>query len=82
MLSHEDNQLLWRVGPGTPMGRYMHPCAASTWNSCMKHWLPCMLSSELPAPASDPVRVLLLGERLIGFRDSSGAQLVKFRERG
>jgi len=37
-----------------------------------EYWIPAMLSSELPLPDSDPVRVMLLGERLIGFRDSSG----------
>ncbi|MBO0713949.1 MAG: Rieske 2Fe-2S domain-containing protein, partial [Acidimicrobiales bacterium] len=37
-----------------------------------EYWLPAMLSSELPRPDGDPVRVLLLGEQLIGFRDSSG----------
>ena len=31
-----------------------------------------MLSSELALPDGDPLRVMLLGERLIGFRDSSG----------
>ncbi|MBV9121590.1 MAG: Rieske 2Fe-2S domain-containing protein, partial [Chloroflexi bacterium] len=37
-----------------------------------QYWLPALLSSELPAPDCDPVRVLLLGERLIAFRDSDG----------
>jgi len=37
-----------------------------------QYWLPAMLSSELPAPDSDPLRVMLLGEQLIGFRDSNG----------
>src|SRR5689334_13814322 len=62
MLSKEDNELVTRVGPGTPMGALMR-----------EYWLPSMLSSELPAPDSDPVRVLLLGEQLIAFRDSNGA---------
>ncbi len=61
MLSHEDNELLTRVGPGTPMGNLMR-----------QYWLPAMLSSELPEPDGTPVRVMLLGERLIGFRDSKG----------
>src|SRR5919199_5785927 len=61
MLSKEDNDLLCRVGPGTPMGELMR-----------QYWLPAMLSSELPAPDSDPVRVMLLGEKLIAFRDSNG----------
>ncbi len=61
MLSREDNELVTRVGPGTPMGNLMR-----------EYWVPAMLSSELPAPDSDPVRVMLLGEKLIGFRDSNG----------
>ena len=31
-----------------------------------------MLSSELPGPDSDPLRVLLLGEEVIGFRTTDG----------
>src|SRR5229473_7198970 len=61
MLSKEENELLSRVGPGTPMGDVMR-----------QYWLPAMLSSELPSPDSDPLRVMLLGEQLIAFRDSSG----------
>src|SRR5438105_3675281 len=62
MLTREDNELVSRVGPGTPMGDLMR-----------QYWLPALLSSELPAPDSDPLRVLLLGEKLIAFRDSNGA---------
>jgi phthalate 4,5-dioxygenase len=36
-----------------------------------QYWIPAMLSSELPDPDSDPVRVLLLGERLIALRDTN-----------
>src|SRR5215203_1074471 len=61
MLSHEDNELITRVGPGTPMGNFMR-----------EYWVPAILSSELPSPDSDQLRVLLLGERLIAFRDSNG----------
>jgi phthalate 4,5-dioxygenase len=61
MLSKEDNELVTRVGPGTPVGNLMR-----------QYWLPAMLSSELPRPDSDPVRVMLLGEKLIAFRDSNG----------
>ncbi len=61
MLTREDNELLTRVGPGTPMGALMR-----------EYWLPAMLSSEVPTPDSDPLRVLLLGEQLIAFRDSNG----------
>jgi phenylpropionate dioxygenase-like ring-hydroxylating dioxygenase large terminal subunit len=61
MLSAADNELLTRVGPGTPMGALMR-----------EYWLPAMLSSELPRPDGEPIRVMLLGEQLIGFRDSAG----------
>jgi phthalate 4,5-dioxygenase len=61
MLSAEENELVSRVGPGTPMG-----------NLFRQYWLPAMVSSELPGPDSDPVRVMLLGERLIAFRDTNG----------
>ncbi len=61
MLSTEDNQAVSRVGPGTLMGNLMR-----------QYWIPAMLSSELPTPDSDPVRVLLLGEKLIAFRDTNG----------
>src|SRR5258708_29110720 len=60
MLSHEENELISRVGPGTPMGNLMR-----------EYWLPAMVSSELPSPDCDPVRVMLLGEQLIAFRDTN-----------
>jgi nitrite reductase/ring-hydroxylating ferredoxin subunit len=62
MLSREENELICRTGPGTPMGELMR-----------QYWIPAMLSSELPRPDSDPVRVLLLNEQLIAFRDTSGS---------
>src|SRR2546423_5905593 len=62
MLSKVDNETVCRVGPGTPMGNLMR-----------QYWVPALLSSELPASDSDPVRVVLLGEKLIAFRDSNGA---------
>jgi len=61
MLTREENELLCRVGPGTPMGDLMR-----------QYWLPGVLSSELPGPDSDPRRIKLLGEELIAFRDSNG----------
>jgi phthalate 4,5-dioxygenase len=58
---HEVNELLTRVGPGTPMGALMR-----------QYWIPALASTELPALDCAPVRVKLLGESLIGFRDSEG----------
>jgi nitrite reductase/ring-hydroxylating ferredoxin subunit len=61
MLSKEDNELLTQVSPETPMGQLFR-----------RFWLPAMLSSELPDPDGTPVRLKLLGEELITFRDTSG----------
>src|SRR5689334_23366864 len=61
MLSKEDNELLVRVGPGTPMGELFR-----------RYWLPALLPSELPEPDSNPVRLRLLGEDLIAFRTTDG----------
>jgi phthalate 4,5-dioxygenase len=55
-----ESELLTRVGPGTPMGRLMR-----------EYWFPAALSEELKADG-EPVRLKLLGEQLIAFRDSSG----------
>src|SRR5256885_4110845 len=62
MLSRDDNELLCRIGPGSPMGNLMR-----------QYWVPAGLSSELPEPDGAPLRVRLLGEDLIAFRVSSGA---------
>src|SRR4029453_15566416 len=61
MLKREENELICRVGPGTPMGSFMR-----------EYWVTPLLASELPTSDSDPVRVLLLGEKLIAFRDTNG----------
>ncbi len=61
MLSTTDNEILCRVGPGTPMGAVMR-----------QYWLPALMSSELPGPDSEPLRLRLLGENLIAFRATSG----------
>ena len=61
MLSREDNERLVRVGPGTPMGELMR-----------RYWQPALLSWEVDEKDGAPVRVRLLGEDLIAFRDSNG----------
>jgi phthalate 4,5-dioxygenase len=61
MLRKEQNDLLTRTGPDTPLGR-MFRC----------YWLPAMLAEELPQNDCPPVRVKLLSERLIAFRDTDG----------
>src|SRR5712691_12463151 len=61
MLSQEENELLTRVGPTTLMGDLLR-----------QYWQPFLLSRDLPQPDGAPVRVRLLGEDLIAFRESSG----------
>jgi phthalate 4,5-dioxygenase oxygenase subunit len=61
MLKREDSERLVRVGPGTPAGELFR-----------RYWQPALLSSELPENDGAPVRVRLLGEDLIAFRDSDG----------
>lgn len=61
MLSPQDNATLTEVSPGTPMGVFLR-----------RFWLPAALSSEIPTPDCPPVRVRMLGEDLIAFRDTEG----------
>jgi nitrite reductase/ring-hydroxylating ferredoxin subunit len=60
MTTASEGQELTRVGPGTIMGDLMR---------C--YWIPAALSSELARDGA-PVRLMLLGEKLIAFRDSAG----------
>ena len=61
MLTHEDNELLCRVGPGTPMGDLMR-----------QYWIPALPSSEFPEPDGPTKRMMLLGETFVMYRDSNG----------
>jgi phthalate 4,5-dioxygenase oxygenase subunit len=61
MLPREENDLITLVGPGTPLNTVMR-----------SYWLPALLSQEIPEPDCAPVRVRLLGEDLVAFRDSQG----------
>ena len=61
MLRKDQNELLTQTGPGTPMGQMFR-----------RYWLPALLAGELPENACPPVRVKLLSERLIAFRNSEG----------
>jgi len=61
MLSNEDNVRLTRVSRGTPMCELMR-----------RYWQPIALCSELPEPNGSPLRVRILGEDLIAYRDTSG----------
>ena len=61
MLTREENEFLTSTGMGTPMG-----------NLFRSFWLPILMNDELPSPDCPPVRVSILGEKLLAFRNSSG----------
>src|SRR5499427_3772110 len=61
MLTHEQNELITRTGPATPMGNFLR-----------RYWIPILLAEELPENECPPVRVKLLSERLLAWRDSRG----------
>ncbi len=61
MIKEEENRLLTQVGPGTPMGGMLR-----------RYWIPVCTSAQLPSQDSSPLRVRLLGENFVAFRDSSG----------
>jgi phenylpropionate dioxygenase-like ring-hydroxylating dioxygenase large terminal subunit len=61
MLSVANNEAVMRVGPGTPMGNLMR-----------RYWQPVLISREVAEPDGDPLRVRILGEDLVAFRDTSG----------
>jgi phthalate 4,5-dioxygenase oxygenase subunit len=61
MLPPEENDLITKVGPGTPLNAVMR-----------RYWMPALLSREIAEPDCPPVRVRLLGEDLVAFRDSDG----------
>ncbi len=61
MISKADNERLCRVGPGTPMGEAFR-----------RFWIPFLLPEELDTPDGAPLRVRLLGEDLIAFRNTNG----------
>jgi phthalate 4,5-dioxygenase len=62
MLNNEQNELLSRVGRGTPMGELFR-----------RFWLPAILSSEVDKPDSPPKRLRILKEDLIAFRNTEGS---------
>ena len=61
MLKREDNELITRTGPGTPMGKLLR-----------RYWMPAALSEELPGPDCPPVASRSAGEKLVAFRDTNG----------
>ncbi|HWE78435.1 MAG TPA: Rieske 2Fe-2S domain-containing protein [Pseudolabrys sp.] len=61
MLRKEQNDLLTQTGPGTPGGAFFR-----------SYWLPALLAEELPSNDCPPVRIKLMSERLLAWRDSEG----------
>jgi len=61
MLTAADNELLTRTGAGTAMGEYFR-----------RYWHPVALARELAEPDGPPIRVQVLGEELVAFRDTQG----------
>ena len=61
MTTRDLNDFLTQTGPGTPMGSLLR-----------RYWIPALLSAELPGLDCAPVRVKLLSERLVAFRDTQG----------
>jgi phenylpropionate dioxygenase-like ring-hydroxylating dioxygenase large terminal subunit len=57
MISQEENNLLTQTGPGTPSGELLR-----------RYWQPVALSEELPQRGA-PVKVRIMGEDLVLFRD-------------
>ena len=61
MMTAEENDLLCRVEGDAPMGQLMR-----------RHWIPACMSEEVAERDGTPIRVRLLGEDLVVFRDSDG----------
>ena len=61
MLSREENDLLCRVGAGTPMGDLLR-----------QYWVPTLPSYEFPEPDTPPKRMTVMGENFVMFRDTEG----------
>lgn len=61
MLSAEDNELLTRTNHDQPMGQYFR-----------RFWQPVALSTEVAEPDGPPVRVDILGQEFVAFRDTDG----------
>lgn len=60
-MNKEMSETLTRVGRGTPMGDLMR-----------RYWVPALMTSEIAEADGPQVRVQLLGEKLLAFRNSDG----------
>ena len=61
MLTRENNELICRVGPETPIGKALR-----------RYWPPVMQSSDLPSPDCDPFPLEILGDKFVTFRNTDG----------
>ena len=61
MLTAEENERLCQVEGEAPMGQLMR-----------RHWIPALLSEEVPDVDGKPIPVRLFGEDLVAWRDSNG----------
>ncbi|TYP80983.1 phenylpropionate dioxygenase-like ring-hydroxylating dioxygenase large terminal subunit [Maritimibacter alkaliphilus HTCC2654] len=61
MLSHEQNEMMCRVGPGTPMG-----------DAFRRYWIPICQTSDIPTPDSPPFPLEILGQKLVVWRNADG----------
>lgn len=60
-MNKEMSEILTRTNRGTAMGNLMR-----------RYWVPALLASEIAEPDGPQVRVQLLGEKLLAFRDTDG----------
>jgi len=60
-MNKEMSEILTRTSAGTPMGNLMR-----------RYWVPLLQSSEIAEPDGPQVRIQVLGEKLLAFRDSEG----------
>ena len=61
MLSAGDNRVLTQSDAGTLMGELLR-----------RFWQPELLSEELPEPDGPPKKIVVMGQPLLGFRDTRG----------
>ena len=61
MLTQQENDLLTQTGAKSAMGQYFR-----------RFWQPVALAEELPEPDCAPLRLKVMGEDLVAFRDTKG----------
>ena len=61
MLTSAENDLMCRVDGNAPMGEVMR-----------HYWMPACLCEEVSEPDGTPIRVRLLGENYVAFRNTNG----------